>query len=174
MGDETLSTRSIPTVVVKLLTSRCARCGTSPRRPEMGDRLQVPPEEKRRCARSSRRRAHRRLPTAIFDPCIWRVPWCAANLHNQDEIDAMDLTCWTMSGSQGGEIIPEVVRVEHDRRPGILPFKIPDECPVCGSRAVRLPGGRPSITNSACPARIEGAHNILRLAFGDGYFGVGR
>ena len=45
-----------------------------------------------------------------------------ANLHNQDEIDAMDLRVldyvWVR---KAGEIIPEVVRVEHDRRPARQP-----------------------------------------------------
>ena len=81
-----------------------------------------------------------------------------AGLHNQDEIDKKDVRVgdfvWVR---KAGEIIPEVVRVEYEKRPdGTEPFKLPETCPVCGSTAVRLPGeAAVKCTNSSCPAQVK-------------------
>ena len=58
---------------------------------------------------------------------------------------------------KAGEIIPEVVRVEYEKRPdGTEPFKLPETCPVCGSTAVRLPSeAAVKCTNSSCPAQVK-------------------
>ncbi len=98
-------------------------------------------------------------PTAVFDPVhLAGTIVRRAGLHNQDDIDKKDARVgdyiWVR---KAGEIIPEVVRVEYDKRPdGTEPFKIPDICPVCGSHAVRLPGEAAiKCTNSGCPAQVK-------------------
>ena len=65
-----------------------------------------------------------------------------ATLHNQDEIDRKDVRVGdTVVVRRAGDVIPEVVRVLPERRPaGALAYRLPGECPVCGSDAVRVEG----------------------------------
>ena len=65
-----------------------------------------------------------------------------ATLHNQDEIDRKDVrvgdTVWVR---RAGDVIPEVIRIDPERRPGgTEPFRLPGHCPVCGSEAARAEG----------------------------------
>lgn len=68
-----------------------------------------------------------------------------ATLHNQDEIDRKDVRIGdTVIVRRAGDVIPEVVSVVLDRRPGnAQPYSLLDaighKCPVCGSHAIRLP-----------------------------------
>lgn len=84
-----------------------------------------------------------------------------ASLHNQDVIDKLGL----MIGDhvlieKGGEIIPQVVEVLVHKRTGHeKPFKMPSECPACGSKTERrtTSDGRTSAatfcSNASCPAQ---------------------
>ena len=62
-----------------------------------------------------------------------------ATLHNEDEIKRKDVRIGdTVIIQRAGDVIPQVLGVEMDRRPeGAKPFKFPTRCPVCGSHAVR-------------------------------------
>jgi DNA ligase (NAD+) len=64
-----------------------------------------------------------------------------ATLHNEDEIRRKDVHIGdTVVVRRAGDVIPEVVRVEVDKRPaGAKPFAMPTKCPECGSAVVRLP-----------------------------------
>jgi DNA ligase (NAD+) len=64
-----------------------------------------------------------------------------ATLHNEDEVRRKDV--WrgdTVVVRRAGDVIPEVVRVVKPgpRRPGDA-FRMPRQCPECGSDVVRLP-----------------------------------
>ncbi len=64
-----------------------------------------------------------------------------ATLHNDDEVRRKDV--WrgdTVVVRRAGDVIPEVVRVVHPgpRRPGDA-FRMPRQCPECGSDVARLP-----------------------------------
>ena len=63
-------------------------------------------------------------------------------LHNEDEIRRRDLRIGdTVIVRRAGDVIPQVVRVELDRRPpDAKTFAMPTACPECGSAVVRLPG----------------------------------
>jgi DNA ligase (NAD+) len=63
-------------------------------------------------------------------------------LHNEDEIRRRDLRIGdTVIVRRAGDVIPQVVRVELDRRPSdAKTFTMPAACPECGSAVVRLPG----------------------------------
>jgi len=63
-------------------------------------------------------------------------------LHNEDEIHRRDLRIGdTVIVRRAGVVIPQVVRVELDRRPpDAQAFTMPAACPECGSAVVRLPG----------------------------------
>jgi DNA ligase (NAD+) len=65
-----------------------------------------------------------------------------ATLHNQDEIDRKDIRIGDRVFIQrAGDVIPEVVSVLTDLRTGKeKKFKLPDHCPVCGSKVERKEG----------------------------------
>ncbi|HAJ93908.1 MAG TPA: DNA ligase (NAD(+)) LigA, partial [Synergistaceae bacterium] len=98
-------------------------------------------------------------PTAVLEPVhLSGTVVRRAILHNQDEIDRKDIRIGDyVLVHKAGEIIPEVIRVEKERRPeGTVPFRIPEICPVCGSGAVRLSGESAiKCLNSTCPAQIK-------------------
>jgi len=59
-----------------------------------------------------------------------------ATLHNEDEIARLSVKVGdTVEIQRAGDVIPQVLRVVSDG--GGAPFKMPHECPVCGSAAVR-------------------------------------
>ncbi|MGY0632875.1 NAD-dependent DNA ligase LigA [Luteimonas sp. A478] len=65
-----------------------------------------------------------------------------ATLHNADQVARLDVRIGdTVIVRRAGDVIPEVVRVIADRRPeGTQPWRMPDNCPVCGSEIVREEG----------------------------------
>ncbi|MHC4889070.1 MAG: NAD-dependent DNA ligase LigA [Planctomycetota bacterium] len=62
-----------------------------------------------------------------------------ASLHNFDELRRLDIRCGdTVVIEKAGEIIPQVVEVKKQaRHAAALPFKIPEQCPNCGSDVAR-------------------------------------
>lgn len=62
-----------------------------------------------------------------------------ATLHNQDEIDRLDVRIGdTVIIRKAGDVIPEVVRVLTElREGGEKPFHMPTHCPVCGNTVVQ-------------------------------------
>lgn len=82
-------------------------------------------------------------PVAIVSPVnVSGVMVKRATLHNQDEIDRKDIRIGDHVVIQrAGDVIPEVVEVLKEKRRGDeRRFRIPDECPVCGSKVVRPEG----------------------------------
>jgi DNA ligase (NAD+) len=98
-------------------------------------------------------------PVAIMEPVnVGGVKVSRATLHNQDEIDRKDIREGdTVVIQRAGDVIPEVVEVIKDLRPETsAPYSIPDTCPVCNSRAVRLEGqAAKRCVNVSCPARLK-------------------
>jgi DNA ligase (NAD+) len=98
-------------------------------------------------------------PVANMKPVqVGGVTIVHATLHNQDEIDRKDVRVGdTVVVQRAGDVIPEVVRVILEKRPKkSKPFLIPEKCPVCSTKAVRLEGE--AITrcpNPLCQARIK-------------------
>ncbi len=89
----------------------------------------------------------------------------AATLHNQDNIDRLDLRIGdTVLLQKAGEIIPEVLSVNKDKRPDwAVPFVMPDICPECGSPVVRDEDGAAlRCTSPECPA--QRLRNIAHFA----------
>ena len=79
-------------------------------------------------------------PKVIVEPVrLAGTTVSAATLHNQDNIDRLDLRIGdTVLLQKAGEIIPEVLSVNHAKRPeGTVPFVMPSVCPECGSTVVR-------------------------------------
>ena len=89
----------------------------------------------------------------------------AATLHNQDNIDRLDLRIGdTVLLQKAGEIIPEVLAVNKAKRPeGTVPFILPSVCPECGAPVVRDPDGAAlRCTSPECPA--QRLRNIAHFA----------
>ena len=89
----------------------------------------------------------------------------AATLHNQDNIDRLDLRIGdTVLLQKAGEIIPEVLSVNKAKRPDwAVPFVMPDKCPECGSPVVRDEDGAAlRCTSPECPA--QRLRNIAHVA----------
>jgi DNA ligase (NAD+) len=98
-------------------------------------------------------------PVAIMRPVrVGGVMVTRATLHNQDEIDRKDIRIGdTVVVQRAGEVIPEVVEVAASLRTGTeQPFVMPDACPACGSRVVRMAGeAAHRCIGMACPAQIR-------------------
>jgi len=91
-----------------------------------------------------------------------------ATLHNEDYIagiggdgqpirDGMDIRIGdTVQVRRAGDVIPQVVAVDLDKRPGTAKkFAFPDTCPQCGSAAERVEGEarRRCVGGMVCPAQ---------------------
>jgi len=81
-----------------------------------------------------------------------------ATLHNEDEIRKKDIRIGdTVMIQRAGDVIPEVVEVVQTARTGSeKPFVMPETCPECGSRVVRMEGEvAHRCIGIACPAQIR-------------------
>lgn len=79
-----------------------------------------------------------------------------ATLHNQDFINGMDIRVGdTVRVRKAGEIIPEIIMVEYDKRPsGAVPYHFPAKCPECGADVERREGeAAVRCPNLNCPAQ---------------------
>lgn len=105
-------------------------------------------------------------PKVIVEPVrLAGTTVSAATLHNQDNIDRLDLRIGdTVLLQKAGEIIPEVLSVNKDKRPAdAVPFTMPTVCPECGSPVVRDEDGVAlRCTSPECPA--QRLRNIAHFA----------
>lgn len=105
-------------------------------------------------------------PKAVVEPVrLAGTTVSAATLHNQDNIDRLDLRIGdTVLLQKAGEIIPEVLSVNLSKRPeGTVPYVMPSRCPECGSPVVRDEDGAAlRCTSPECPA--QRLRNIAHFA----------
>jgi len=105
-------------------------------------------------------------PKAIVEPVrLAGTTVSAATLHNQDNIDRLDLRIGdTVLIQKAGEIIPEVLSVNKAKRPeNTVPYHLPGICPECGSTVVRDEDGAAlRCTSPECPA--QRLRNIAHFA----------
>ena len=105
-------------------------------------------------------------PKVIVEPVrLAGTTVSAATLHNQDNIDRLDLRIGdTVLLQKAGEIIPEVLSVNKAKRPAdAVPFTMPTVCPECGSPVVRDEDGVAlRCTSPECPA--QRLRNIAHFA----------
>jgi len=98
-------------------------------------------------------------PVAILEPVkIGGVTVSRSTLHNWDEVERKDIKIGDyVIVERAGEVIPHIIGVVKDRRTGEeKEVKIPEYCPVCGSKTVREPGEvAVKCINFNCPAQVE-------------------
>lgn len=103
-------------------------------------------------------RTGRVTPVAVFEPIsLCGTMVSRATLHNQDFIDQLGLGIGdTILVYKSGEIIPKVKDVNKDKRPAEWqPYKMPENCPVCGHKLVRDEGGVDlKCVNLMCPGTL--------------------
>lgn len=108
-------------------------------------------------------------PNAVLEPVrLAGTTVSRATLHNRDFIRQLDVRVGdTVSVRKAGEIIPEIIGVEMDKRPAdAQPYEMPRFCPVCGApvfndeeeAAIRC-------TGAACPAQL--LRNLMHFASRD-------
>jgi len=110
-------------------------------------------------------------PVARLQPVdVGGVTVTNATLHNQDEIDRLDVRVGdSVVVYRAGDVIPKVDRVIFSRRTkGLQRYHFPQTCPECGSDAVRLEGEAANRCSGGlfCPAQKKEAikHFISRRA----------
>jgi len=97
-------------------------------------------------------------PVAVMEPVkVGGVEVSRATLHNQDEIDRLDVRIGdTVIIQRAGDVIPEVVQVITSKRKGTeKKFKMPSKCPVCGAEVVKEEAIHRCI-GLDCPAQLKG------------------
>ena len=108
-------------------------------------------------------------PNAVLEPVrLAGTSVSRATLHNRDFIRQLDARVGDIvSVRKAGEIIPEIIGVEKDRRPlDSVPYEFPKFCPVCGApvyddedeAAIRC-------TSASCPAQL--LRNLMHFASRD-------
>ena len=99
-------------------------------------------------------------PNAVLEPAIVMGSTIRrATLHNEDYCVALDLRIGDIVAiKKAGDVIPEVVEAKTDRRIGTeKPFKMINNCPICGSVLVKKGNVDYFCVNDNCPRKnIEG------------------
>ena len=109
-------------------------------------------------------------PNAVLDPVIVMGSTISrATLHNEDFVKDKDLMIGDIVAiRKAGDVIPEVVEVQKDRRTGEeVPFEMIKKCPICNEFIYKKEGQADYYcVNSHCPARnIESlCHFVSRKA----------
>ncbi len=105
-------------------------------------------------------------PVAVLEPVrLSGVTISRSTLHNEDEILRKDIRIGDhILLERSGDVIPHVVSVMTERRTGNEKvFRLPDNCPVCGSAVFRPEGEVVSrCVNPSCPARLR--ESVLHYA----------
>ena len=155
-------------VKVNSLTER-ERLGSTAKAPRWAVAYKYPPEKKETVVKDIIVQVGRTgvlTPKAVFDPVrLAGTTVTYATLHNQDNIDALDIRIGdTVLVQKAGDIIPEVLSVNKDKRPeDTVPYKLPELCPVCSSPVSRDEDGAAiRCTGAECPA--QQLRNIVHFA----------
>lgn len=102
-------------------------------------------------------RTGRVTPVARIDPVrIAGSTIANVTLHNQDYIDSLELTVGdTVAVSKRGDVIPAVERVLEKDPAGAPVWRMPPECPACGS-ALTAQGAHSFCPNAGCRDQVRG------------------
>ena len=146
--------------------------GSTAKFPRWAVAYKYPPEKKESIVRQIVVQVGRTgvlTPKAVIDPVrLAGTTVTNATLHNQDFIDHLDLRIGdTVLVQKAGEIIPEVLSVNKEKRPeGTEPYQMPMVCPECGAPVERDEDGVAlRCTGAECPA--QRLRNIVHFASRD-------
>lgn len=149
-------------IVIKV-NSLAAResMGSTAKCPRWAIAYKFPPEEKPARLRDIVIQVGRTgvlTPNAVFDPVrLAGTNVSRATLHNLDFIRQRDIRVGdTILVRKAGDIIPEVLGVDHSRRPeGAEEYQMPQTCPVCGAPVVQEEGEAAfRCTGAECSAQL--------------------
>lgn len=138
------------------------RLGTTAKYPRWAAAYKYPPEIKQTVVEDIVIQVGRTgvlTPKAVVQPVrLAGTTVTNATLHNQDFISVRDIRIGdTVSIRKAGEIIPEILAVDLNKRPdGTVPYRIPSVCPECGAKVERDPDGAfLRCTGVECPAQLS-------------------
>ncbi len=98
-------------------------------------------------------------PIALLEPvALGGTTVKRASLHNQDEIERLDVRIGdTVIVQKGGDVIPKVARVVLEARPsGTEPYHLPEACPSCDAQLVREADEVATrCPNLVCPTQVR-------------------
>jgi DNA ligase (NAD+) len=98
-------------------------------------------------------------PTAELEPVqVGGVTISSASLHNMDELERKDIRIGdVVFVERAGDVIPYVIGVVPGQRTGgERKFRMPNACPVCGSKVVREEGAAAyRCVGMNCPAKLR-------------------
>lgn len=87
-----------------------------------------------------------------------------ATLHNMDEVERKDIRIQdTVVIRRAGDVIPEVVSVLKDRRDETILIELPDYCPVCKSRVIRVEGEAVARCTGGLYCKAQLAQSIIHF-----------
>lgn len=148
------------------------RLGSTAKFPKWAVAFKYPPEKKYAVVQDIVVQVGRTgvlTPKAVLSPVrLAGTTVTNATLHNQDFITEKDIRIGdTVLVQKAGEIIPEILSVDFDKRPeGTVPYTLPDTCPVCGAPVVRDEDGAAlRCTGAECPAQL--LRNLTHFASRD-------
>lgn len=155
-------------IKVNSLSQRAA-LGSTAKFPRWAAAYKFPPERKETVLRSIAVQVGRTgvlTPNAEFDPIrLAGTTVSRASLHNIDFIREKGIMIGdTIVVQKAGDIIPEVVSVNKEKRTGKESvFEMPAFCPVCGAPVFREEGEAAyRCTGGECPAQL--ARNVVHFA----------
>lgn len=149
--------------------SQRQQLGSTAKFPRWAVAYKYPPEKKESVVRDIVIQVGRTgvlTPKAVIDPVrLAGTTVTNATLHNADFIANLDIRVGdTVLVQKAGEIIPEVLSVNKDKRPDdAVAFTMPTVCPECGAPVVRDEDGvAMRCTGAECPA--QRLRNIVHFA----------
>jgi DNA ligase (NAD+) len=95
-------------------------------------------------------------PWAMLEPVqVGGVTVSKATLHNEEDINRKDIREGDVVIVQrAGDVIPQVVGPAGPHAKGTKPFRMPEKCPLCGTKVVKPEGeAMHRCLNRACPSR---------------------
>ena len=95
-------------------------------------------------------------PWAMLEPVeVGGVTVSRATLHNEEDINRKDIREGDdVIVQRAGDVIPQIVGPAGPHRKGTRPFRMPSQCPLCGTEVVKPEGeAMHRCPNRACPSR---------------------
>ena len=116
-------------------------------------------------------------PMALLKPVdVGGVTISRATLHNADEVARKDVRVGdTVKVERAGDVIPAIAeRIPVPGQQRADPFRMPENCPVCGSAVAREGAYSYCSGKAACPAQVKGSLEHFASKYALNIAGLGR